>query len=45
MWKKNKETIECDRSIGTCDIGTTQCEDETIKWKKKKKPPNVTKEL
>ena len=31
----------------TCDVGITQCEDETIKYEKKKvrKPPNVRKEL
>ena len=29
--RKNKGTTECDKSKITCDIGTTQCEDETIK--------------
>ena len=31
MWEKNKETIKCDKRIVTCNIGTAQCEDETIK--------------
>ena len=30
----------------TCDVGTAQCEDETIKYEKKvREPPNVRKEL
>ena len=42
--RKNKGTIECNKSIITCDISTTQCEDCTIKYEKKiKKPTNVTK--
>ena len=43
--RKNKGTINCDKSIVTCDIGIAQCEVGTIKYEKKKKrePPNVTK--
>ena len=33
--KKNKRTIECDKSTVTCDVGTTQCEDGIIKCEKK----------
>ena len=36
MWKKKKGTTECDKSTITCDVGTTQYEDDTIKCKKKK---------
>ena len=37
MWeKKNKWTTECEKSIITCDVGTAQCEDSTIKCEKKK---------
>ena len=35
MRKKKKETTECDKSIVTCDINTTQFEDGTIKYEKK----------
>ena len=35
--KKNKGIIECDKSTITCDIGTAQYEDGTIKCEKKKK--------
>ena len=29
-----------------CDVGTAQCEDETVKYEKKvREPPNVRKEL
>ena len=24
MWEKNKGTIECDKNIVTCDVGTAQ---------------------
>ena len=42
--RKNKGTTECDKSIVTYDIGTAQCEDDTIKCEKKiREPPNVTK--
>ena len=34
--KKNEETTECDKSTITYDVGTAQCEDETIKCEKKK---------
>ena len=38
MWeKKNKGTIECEKSIVTCDVGTAQFEDSTIKCEKKNK--------
>ena len=33
--RKKKGTTECDKSIVTCDIGTTQYEDGTIKCEKK----------
>ena len=30
----------------TCDVGITQCEDETVKYEKKvREPPHVRKEL
>ena len=35
--RKNKETIECDKSIVTCNVGTTQCENDIIKCEKKNK--------
>ena len=35
--RKNKGTTECDKSTITYDIGTAQCEDDTIKCEKKKK--------
>ena len=33
--KKKRGTLECDKSIFTCDIGIAQCEDSTIKCEKK----------
>ena len=42
--RKNKKTTECDKSIVTCNVGTVQCEDDTIKFEKKiREPLNVTK--
>ena len=35
--KKKKGTTECDKNIVTCDVGTIQREDGTIKWEKKNK--------
>ena len=35
--KKKRGTIECDKSIVTCDVGTAQCEDGIIKCEKKNK--------
>ena len=35
MWEKNKGTIECDKNIVTCDVGTAQLENDTIKCEKK----------
>ena len=35
MRKKNKKTIECDKSTVTCDVGITQYEDGIIKCEKK----------
>ena len=35
MRKKNKETTKCDKKTVTCDIGTAQFENETIKCEKK----------
>ena len=44
MWEKNKETTECDKRIVTCNDGTAQYDDETIKCEKKiRVPTNVTK--
>ena len=38
MWeKKNKGTIEYDKRIVTCDVGTTQCKDVIVKCEKKNK--------
>ena len=37
MWGKNEGIIEYDKRIVTCDVGTAQCEDETIKCEKKNK--------
>ena len=34
MWKK-KGTTKCDKSIVTYDVGTTQCENDTVKCEKK----------
>ena len=47
MWEKSKGTTQCDKRIATCDVGTTQCGDETFKCEKKKirEPTNVKKEL
>ena len=33
--KKKKRTIECDKSTVICDFGTTQCNNETVKYEKK----------
>ena len=33
--KKKKGTTECDKNIVTCDVGTAQGEDCTIKCEKK----------
>ena len=44
MWEKNKWTIECDKNIVTCDVGTAPYEDSTNKCEKKiNEPSNVTK--
>ena len=46
MWEKSKGTTKCKKRIVTCDVRTTQYEDETVKCEKKVRgPPNVTKEL
>ena len=47
MWeKKNENTTECDKSMVKCGIDTAQCDDGTIKCKKKIMVPlNVTKVL
>ena len=37
MWEKNKGTTKCDKSIVTCDVNTTQYEDDTIKCEKTNK--------
>ena len=46
MWeKKNKGTTEYDKITIIYDVGTAQCENETIKCEKKiKEPLNVRKE-
>ena len=43
--RKNKATTECDKRIVTCNDGTAQCDNRTIKYEKKKIRvlPNVTK--
>ena len=33
--KKNKGTIECDKSTVTYDVGTAQCKDGTLNVRKK----------
>ena len=45
--KKSKETTQCDKRTVTYDVGTAQCEDETIKYENKKvrEPPNMRKKL
>ena len=45
--KKINGTTKCEKKKVTCDIGTTQYEDEIIKCEKKKvkEQPNVRKEL
>ena len=32
MWEKKKGIIECDKSTVTYDVGTTQCDDEIVKY-------------
>ena len=36
MWEKKKRTIEYDKSMVTCDVGSAKCDDGTIKFEKKK---------
>ena len=44
--KKNKGTTKCEKRTVTCDVGTAQYEDETVKCEKKvKESPNVRKVL
>ena len=44
--RKNKRTIKCDKKTVTWNVGTAQCEDETVKYKKKiREPLNMTKVL
>ena len=44
--KKSKGTTKCEKKTVTCDIGTAQYEDRTVKCEKKvREPPNVRKEL
>ena len=44
--RKNKEIIICDRRIVKFDIGTTLCDNGTIKFEKNiKEPLYMTKEL
>ena len=37
MWEKSKGTTKYKKINVTCDIGTTQCEDVTVKHEKKNK--------
>ena len=37
MWENSKGTTQCEKRIVTCDIGTAQCKDETVKCEKKSK--------
>ena len=37
MLEKSKRTTKCDKRIITCDVGTAQYDDGTIKCEKKKK--------
>ena len=42
--RKNKGTIECDKTTVMCNVGTAQCENSIIKCVKKiRESPNVTK--
>ena len=34
MWEKNNGTTKYDKSTVKFDVGTTQCNDETIKYEK-----------
>ena len=46
MRKKSKGTTKCEKRIVTYNVGIAQCDDGTVKCKKKvREPPNVTKEL
>ena len=46
MWEKSKGTTKCEKKTVTCDAGTAQYEDETVKCRKKvRELPNVRKEL
>ena len=46
MWEKSKGTTKCEKITVTCDIGTAQYEDGTVKCMKKvRELPNVRKEL
>ena len=37
MWEKSKGTTKCEKITVTCDVGTAQYEDRTIKCEKKSK--------
>ena len=39
VWEKRKRTTKCDKRTVIRDVGTTQCEDKTVKCEKKS---NVT---
>ena len=42
--KKSKGTTKCEKRIITCDVGTAQYKDGTVKCEKKvRKPPNEQK--
>ena len=41
MWEKNKGTNKRDKSTVTFDVGTAQCDDETVKCEKKINVPPV----
>ena len=35
MLERNKKTTKYDKSTITCDVGIVQCENDTVKYKKK----------
>ena len=41
--EKKKGTAKCDKRTVTYDVGTAQCEDETVKCERKKRTPKCDK--
>ena len=37
MWEKSKRNTKCEIRFVACNVGTTQCENETVKCEKKNK--------